>query len=192
MAQALERYGTLEATRERWEEAVADLRTEHGRLRAEVAALRTRRDHLTAAIEAVRDEGLAQVRAAADAARTEVVTLAAGFRELSADAARLEKELAFARALAGRDHATWSAVAPETWVGVLSCLELWSEAHLANPEVPMPDPVRKVAKGIAEYTAAYGPARVPLRGLVAWLVEGVMRAEPLRNALPALATAPRR
>ena len=58
LAQARERYGTLEATRERWEKAVADLRAEHGRLRAEVAALRSRRDHLTAGIEAVRDEGL--------------------------------------------------------------------------------------------------------------------------------------
>jgi len=55
----------------------------------------------------------------------------------------------------------------------------------------MPDPVRKVARGITEYLAAYGPARVPLRGLVGWLAEGVMRAQPLRSALRAIAPAGR-
>ena len=49
---------------------------------------------------------------------------------------------------------------------------------------------RKVAKGITEYPAAYGPARVPLRGLVEWTVEGVIRTDPLRSAVPALAAAP--
>jgi chromosome segregation ATPase len=189
LAQALEQHGTLEAVRHQWQEAVADLRAEHGRLQAEVGALHTRRDHLTAAIAAVSDEGIARVRATADSARAEVEDAAARFRAVALDAARLEKEVAFARAVVSRDEGTWAAVAPETWIGVLRCLEVWSAANLANPEVPMPDPVRKVARGITEYLAAYGPARVPLRGLV--LVQGVMRAEPLRSALRALASASR-
>ncbi len=43
--------------------------------------------------------------------------------------------------------------------------------------------------GLHEYPAAYGPARVPLRGLVAWLRAGVamVGAEPARTLLAATA-----
>ncbi len=61
-------------------------------------------------------------------------------------------------------------------------LEQWSEANLVDPEVPFPEAVRRQAKGIHEYPAVYGLARVTLRGLVAWLRAGVAQtgAEPLR------------
>ncbi len=163
---------------------MANLQAEHGRLRAEVAALKSRRDGLAAAIETVCDEGLAPVRAMADAVRAEGVTLAA--RSLSGDAARLEQDVAFARALASGEGDTWATVAAETWVGVLRCLEVWADANLVNPNVPISDEVRRVAKGIHEYVAAYGPARVPLKGLVTWLAVGVTWAQPLRSALRTL------
>ena len=81
---------------------------------------------------------------------------------------------------------------PETWVAVLNCLDLSREANAVDPDVPISDPARKIAKGIPEYAPAHGPVRVPLRGLVAWVVQAVMRTEPLPRAPPALAAAPRR
>jgi hypothetical protein len=187
LARALERHGTLEAARRESERAVNDLLAEHGRLRATVAELRSRRERLTAAIAGVRDAGIAQVEATAGAARQPVAAVAARFQALSAEAARLEREVTFARALASRDRGAWSEVAPDAWVGLLRCLEVWAETNRVNPEVPLPDAVRREAKGIREYSALDGPARVPLRGLATWLAHGLLQTRPLASALRGLA-----
>ena len=59
LAHALAQHGTLEATRQAWAGAVAQLRDEHGKLAQGGAVLRAERDGITAAIGAARKTGIA-------------------------------------------------------------------------------------------------------------------------------------
>ncbi len=185
LARALEEHGSMEAARAQWTAAVAQLRTAHAQLTEEVAALRRERDGLTAAIGAVRDTGIARVRATAEAAAAEVRRAAAEFQRLTAEAAELREDLCFAQALRSGDPALWQRVEPRAWQALLARLEQWSQGNLANPEVPLPDEVRKQAKGSNDYPTLYGPFRVPLHGLLAWLQAGLVSVDvaPVR-ALP--------
>ena len=178
LARALEQHGTLEATRQAWAGAVTKLRDEHGKLTQEVAALRREREGLTAAIAAVRDEGSAHVREVADMATAEVRRVADEFERLTADAAELREDVDFAKALRAGDPALWQRVEPRAWQGILARLEQWSADNFANPEVALPEAVGRQAKGSKDYPGLYGPLRVPLRGLVAWLIEGLRAVEP--------------
>lgn len=184
LARALEEHGTMEAARQAWTAAVAKLRADRAKLKGEVAALRRERDGWTAA---VRDAGIADVREVADTAAGEVRRAAGEFERLSADAAELRTDVDFAKALRAGDPAQWRRVQPERWEGILARLEQWSEASFTNAEVPMPDAVRKQAKDIQEYASLYGPARMPLRGLIDWLRAGLTTAgsEPMRTLLVA-------
>lgn|GEM_PF-4631482 len=164
----------MEAVRQAWSAAVAKLRADDAKLLGEVAALRRERDGLSAAIAAVRDAGMAEVRDVADAATAEIRRAAAEFERVSAQAAELGPTLTFAQALRSPDPELWSHVEPEAWQGILHRLEQWSAANLANPEVPIPDEVRKQAKGIHEY-----PSRHHRRSVVV-----PHRVGPLRRAVP--------
>jgi chromosome segregation ATPase len=187
LARALEEHGSLEAARRAWTESVAKLRAEHRRLTAEVAALGAEREGLAAGIAAVQDAGIAKVREVADTASAEVRRAAAEFQRLAAEAAELREEVTFAQALRAGDPALWQRVQPGVWQGILARLEQWSETNLANPEVAIPDEVRRQAKGSPDYPALYGPFRVPLRGLVAWLQAclAAADADPERAVLAA-------
>ena len=94
LARGLEQHGPLEAARQAWSAAVANLRVEHTKITAEVAALRRERDGLGADLDAVRDAGIARVQEAAEAATAEVRRAAAEFERLSTDAAELREEVA--------------------------------------------------------------------------------------------------
>lgn len=192
LARALEEHGSLEAVQKAWSAAVAKLRSVHARLTAEVAALRRERDGLGADIDTVRDAGIAEVQKVSNTAAGEVRRAAAEFERLTADAAELRQDVDFAKALRVGAPAQWQRVQPDAWQGILLRLEQWSEGNLANPEVPLPETVAKQAKGSKDYPALYGPLRVPLRGLVAWLRAGVAAAgaEPMRALLAAGATRP--
>jgi hypothetical protein len=189
LAHALEEHGSLEGAREAWSAAIAKLRTDHAKLTGEVGALRREQEGLAAAIAAVREAGIAKVREVADTAAAEVRRAAAEFERLATDAVELREEVTFAQALRAGDHALWQRVEPGVWQRILARLEQWSETNLANPEVAIPDEVRRQAKGSPDYPALYGPFRVPLRGLVAWLQAGLAAAgaEPVRALLAAAA-----
>ena len=197
LARALEEHGSLEAARKAWSAAVAEHRAEHGKLTAEVGALRRERDGLTAAIVAVREAGIAQMQEVANAAAAEIRRAAAAFERVATEAAELGQTVEFAQALRSSDPDLWSRVDADAWQGILRRLEQWSAANLANPEVPMPEDVRRQVKGSHDYPSLHGPLRMPLRGLVAWTRAAVnaadaQRAIPLSAAhsLPA-GTAPR-
>ena len=177
----------MEAARGQWTAAVAQLRAAHAQLTEEVAALRRERDGLTAAIVAVRDAGIARVRATAEAAAAEVRRAAAEFERLGREAAELRTDVDFAHALRVGEPALWQRIEPRAWEGILLRLEQWSEANLANPEVPLPGELRQQVRGSNDYPALHGPLRVPLRGLAAWLRAGLAAAgqEPLRALLAA-------
>ena len=189
LARVLEEHGSVDAARKSWSAAIAKLRADHRKLAGEVAAPRGERDGLTAAIGAVREEGIAEVREVADTATAEIRRAAAEFERVSAQAAELGPTLTFAQALRSPDPELWARVEPDAWAGILHRLGQWSAATLANPEVPIPDEVRREAKGSPDYATPYGPFRVPLRGLVDWLRAGIAQAaqEPLRLLLAARA-----
>ena len=173
LARALEEHGTLETARQASSAAVAKLRADDAKLTGEVAALRRERDGLTAAIEAVREAGISEIREVTTAATAEVRRAAAAFEGVTAKAAELGQTVAFAQALRSPAPEFWPRVDPDAWQGILRRLEQWSEANLANPEVPLPEPVRKQTKGSPDYPTLHGPFRVPLRALVAWLRAGL-------------------
>ena len=187
LARALEEHGSLEAARQAWSATVAKLRADHAKLTGKVTALRRERDGLTAAIASVRDAGIAKVRETAGAATAEVRRAAAEYGRLSTDAAELRQDVDFAKALRAGSPSLWQRVEPQAWEGILFRLEQWSAANLANPEVPIPDAVRKQVKGSVEYPALHGPARLPLRGLTAWLAAGLRTVVPARPLATLLA-----
>ncbi len=197
LARALEEHGSMEAARKTWSAAVVEHRAEHSKLTGVVAALRRERDGLTAAIVAVREAGIAQMQEVANAAAAEIRRAAAAFERVATEAAELGQTVEFAQALRSSDPDLWSRVDADAWQGILRRLEQWSAANLANPEVPIPEDVRRQVKGSHDYPSLHGPLRMPLRGLVAWTQAAVnaadaQRAIPLSAAhsLPA-GTAPR-
>ncbi len=187
LARALEQHGSLEAARQAWSAAVANLRVEHTKITAEVAALRHEREDLTAAIGAVRDAGIAEVRQVADAATAEVRRAAAEFEHLSTRAAELGQHVRMAEALASQDAAMWRRVEPETWAGLLAHLLRWAGARMvAAVEVEPPEPVKGRLEDQVRYSYSKGPVRLTLPESVGWLAVGLQGA-PLRGVAALLA-----
>ena len=132
----------------------------------------------------------AQARAAEQAAERSL----AGYRRLTREAALLEQDVTFARLLRDPDAGYWQVVAPSSWQVVLTRLAAWAGAVTPDLPVPIPEPVKGVVAGSVSYPAVYGPLRVPLLGLIAWLSEGIklVPSAALRAHLDRVAAEPER
>jgi hypothetical protein len=153
------------------------LREEQARIRAALDAVTndggTRIGRLekaaTAAIEGARTRTQGALAALDGRMAATLDRLAAQERE----AAELPTFVGWARALASRTPDTWRHVEPDAWVALMGHLGRWVEAAGVNPDVPLPESLRKSVEDQAKYPALYGPVRVPLRALAAWLAEGL-------------------
>ena len=174
LARALEQHGTLEATRQTWAGAVAQLRVEHGKLTQEVAALQAERDGITAAIASVRKHGIAEIRSVADETAAEVQRAASEFEQLTARSAELGQHVRMAEALRSEDPADWRAVRAGTWAEILSHLPAWAAARDATAVEIQPHPnTRLRVEEQAKYPTLHGPVRLTLPELVEWVEEGI-------------------
>ena len=136
LAQVLEQYGTLEATRQAWAGAVSKLRDEHRQAheRGRPAAFRARRS--TPAIGAACRSGIAQIRAVSDGAQEQVRRVVGELESLTARSAELRQHVRVAEALITRDPSAWRDVHPDTWDGLLAPLRDWAAAwQVAKVEV---------------------------------------------------------
>ncbi len=176
--------------------------SELARLTPTVAALRDEREVIKAGLAAIAADGTSQLaraqqvavtalqeaqRAAqgalqqagmraqsqAQAAEQAAERSLAGYRRLTREAALLEQDVTFARLLRDPDARYWQVVAPSSWQVVIARLAAWAGAVVPDLPVPIPEPVKGVVAGSVSYPAVYGPLRVPLLGLIAWLSEGI-------------------
>ena len=191
LADALERFGALEAVIQAKTGERDALAVEITKLTAANATLREEQTTIRAALEAVAQEGRARIarmektataaiaaeRAQAQAAMANLDTrMAAALDKLASldrEAAELEKFVGWARALASRNPDNWREVEPDAWAAMMWHLGRWIETVGVNPDVPLPAPLRSRVEDQAKYPSLYGPVRVPLLGLTAWLTEGL-------------------
>ena len=175
---------------------------ELARLTPAISALREEREDLKAGLAAIADDGTSQlakvqqvavtalqkVQRAAEGALQQAGTRAqaqaqaaeqaaerslAGYRRVTREVSLLEQDVTFARLLRDHDADYWQVVAPSSWQMVLTRLAAWAGAVAPDLPVPLPTEVKRVVAGSIDYPAVYGAFRVPLLGLVAWLMEGI-------------------
>jgi hypothetical protein len=106
------------------------------------------------------------------------------FERLTKEAAELERDVAFAKALRSNNPALWLDVAPESWDAIFERFLEWVKIRRINTEVPIPDEVKKACKGSVEYTSLYGQFRLPLPAIVEWLRAGLKELPAASPALP--------
>lgn len=211
-ARAVAAEGRLQRTQselKRLTPAVQALREEREALKAGLAAIAadgtsqlakaqqvavTALQKVQRAAELVVQQAGAAAQAQAQAAEQAAERSLAGYRRLTREAATLEHDITFARVLRDPDAGYWQVVAPSTWQVVITRLAAWAGAVAPDLSVPIPDPVKGLVAGSASYPAVYGPLRVPLLGLIAWLSEGIklVPSAALRAHLDRVAAEPQR
>ncbi len=100
------------------------------------------------------------------------------FQQLAKEAAELERDVAFAKALRSADPTPWLDVTAENWDAILSRFLEWARVSKVATEVPIPDEVKKVGKGSVEYPNLHGQFRLPLVAIVEWLRAGLKGSNP--------------
>lgn len=206
MADALKQYGTLEAACRAKAKERDDLTKQVEKLKAETATLQTEKQHIQAALEAVAKDGQGRVRTAEKTATSKIrsvkeealtairsaseqfetavkkadaqmTSTLQRFERLSREAAELERDVAFARALRTADPTPWLDVTAEHWDALLSRFLEWARAYrINNAEVPIPDEVKKAGRGSIEFPALHGQFRLPLCSIADWLRAGLNEA----------------
>ena len=202
---ALREFGSLEAACQAKAAERDALGSQVEKLKAANAELQAEHRRIRAALDAVAADGSARVAAAEARAVASIEAVGAQyhaslreagermaetirhFAEVQREAAELEQYVRWARALESRDTEEWRDVEPEAWAAFLWHFGQWVEAVAVNPEVTVPDALRKPIEDQAKYPSLCGPVRVPLLALTAWLAEG-LRAVPAAATL-ALVTA---
>lgn len=205
---ALQQFGSLEAACRAKAQERDTLAVEVVKLTSGNKTLREEQARIRAALDAVTNDGGARIArlekaatAAIEGARTRTQGALAALdgrmtatldrlAALEREAAELQTLVGWARALASRTPDNWRHVEPDAWVALMWHLGRWVEAAGANPDVPLPESLRKSVEDQAKYPALYGPVRVPLRALAAWLAKG-LRDVPA-EVVWALAAGPRR
>jgi len=183
LADALERFGSLEAACQAKQNERDTLARDIGQRRAAVAKLKAENENITAALDAVARHGSRQVAAAEAAAvaavhavRDEALATLGETEEqyarIKAEAAALEPAVQFAQALANPHAMLWHDAAPEHWATLLRHFGRYL-ASLGDPEGPPPEKVPKQLKDRISYATLYGQPR--LGELVDWLIAGLYR-----------------
>lgn len=191
LATALEQYGTLAAACHAQATERDALATDLQRLRAATQRLRADQARLQAALTAVQDEGSTRVAAAETAAISAIRTtgqraqqtlgsldaaLAAALARVATaerDAQALQTYIAWARALVDPDPAAWDGVGPEAWLTLFGRWQQWVHRQGLAPEIPLPADLVPTLTRQAQWPTLYGPVRLSLPALSAWLVQGV-------------------
>jgi hypothetical protein len=213
MADALRKYGTLEAACRTKATEREQLTQQVEKLKAETATLQAEKQRIQAALEAVAKDGQGRIHSAekiatgavnsvkdqavtaVKAAREEfeetmsradqyMATTLRRFKQVTEEAAELEKDVAFARALRSSDPMPWLKVTPDSWDAAFARFLTWAEIHHINAEVPIPDAVKKAGKGSIEYPSLYGQFRLPMPAIVGWLTAGLKGAPATNPTLP--------
>lgn len=68
------------------------------------------------------------------------------FERLAKEAAGMEHDVAFAKALHSVDPELWLEVTAESWDAIFSRFQGWTELYKAKTEVPIPEEVKKADK----------------------------------------------
>jgi hypothetical protein len=191
VATALDRYGTLEAACQAQAIERDALVAEVQRLRAATKRLRADQARLEAALTAVHDNGAARVAAAETAAVAAIRTtaqraqqtlggldaaVAAALERVAAverEASAMRQYVTWAQALVDPDPAAWDGVGPEAWLALVGRWQQWVHRQGVAPEVPLPADLAPTLTRQAQWPTLYGPVRLPLPALSAWLAQGV-------------------
>jgi chromosome segregation ATPase len=187
LADALERFGSLEAACQVKARERDSLDREIEQRRAGIAKLTQERDRISAALEAVAEEGagrvadaegqaIASIEAVRDTALAALRATMERYAELTKEAAALEPAVRFAQALLNPHELLWLDVTPEQWAGLLRQFARYL-ASRGDPEAPPPEQVSKQLKDRMSWPALYGQPR--LGELVGWLIAGLHR--PIRD-----------
>ena len=206
LASALEQYGTLAAACHAQAAERDALATDLQRLRAATQRLRADQARLHAALTAVHDEGSTRLAVAETAAVAAIrrtsqraqqtlgsldAAVAAALERVATaerDAQALQTYIAWARALTDPDPAAWDGVGPEAWLALLGRWQQWVHRQGLAPEIPLPADLVPTLTRQAQRPTLYGPVRLSLPALSAWLAQGVatMVLEERPATLPVL------
>ena len=191
VATALERYGRLEVACQAQATERDALATEVQRLRAATKRLRADQARLQAALTAVHDNGAARVAAAETAAVAAIrhtsqraqqtlgsldAAVAAALERVAAverEASAMRQYVNWARALADPDPTAWDGVGPEAWLTLFGRWQQWVQRQGVTTEIPLPADLAPTLARQAQWPTLYGPLRLSLPALSAWLAQGV-------------------
>jgi hypothetical protein len=195
LAEALGEYGSLEAVLRAKAQERDELIREAEKLRTGNGALQKERRRIEAALQAVATGGRQRVEEARKAAEAAVRSVrreaeaslnAAAGRALAAmeryeaaarQAAELEQDVGFARALRSRDEAAWRTVDAGSWAALMIHLLRWLEARGLDPTVFLADKIPQALVDSFRLPTLYGDPRLSLRQLVVWVYAGLQGTE---------------
>ncbi|MDA8337003.1 MAG: hypothetical protein M0Z41_18805 [Peptococcaceae bacterium] len=213
LADALKQYGTLDAACRTKITERDELTKQVEKLKAETTTLQAEKQRIQTALEAVAKDGQGRVQAAEKIATSAVnsvkdqtvaaikatreefeetmgqadqymATTIRRFKQLTEEAAELEQDIAFARALRSNDPMPWLKVTSDSWDAVFARFLTWAKIHHVNGDVPIPDEVKKGGKGSIEYPSLHGQYRLPLPTIMGWLKAGLKGAPATNPTLP--------